>query len=190
MNTGIESPPGVWWKPARGSEKLWVGVAFGWCIILFAMMPLWHLKGAQNPSGVRHKVDPAAFEARTNEFIAEYRVGEQGGLPVVAPPAGSEVYLLGRMWSWIPVLRLQEGAEYTLHISSVDVNHGFHLYPENINFQIVPGYDYALKIKPGEAGEYRIICNEFCGVGHHLMLGGIIVEGGTAEIASNPGGAR
>ena len=35
--------------------------------------------------------------------------------------------------------------EYTLHLSSVDVNHGFNLYPFNVNFQVVPGYDYALE---------------------------------------------
>ena len=184
MNTGIESPKGVWWKPAHRSEKLWVGVAFGWCMVLFAMMPLWHFKGGQNPSGIRHKVDPAAYEARTNEFIETYRVGEESGFPVVEAPPGSDLYMLGRMWSWTPILRLQAGAEYTLHISSLDVNHGFSLYPVNVNFQIVPGYDYALKIHPAEPGEYRVICNEFCGVGHHLMLGKVIVEGSSAQMAA------
>ena len=40
------------------------------------------------------------------------------------------------------MLQLQQGAEYTLHLSSLDVNHGFNLYPFNVNFQVVPGYDY------------------------------------------------
>jgi heme/copper-type cytochrome/quinol oxidase subunit 2 len=26
-----------------------------------------------------------------------------------------------------------------------------------------------------EAGDYRIICNEFCGIGHHTMVGRVIV---------------
>src|SRR5690606_37404154 len=76
---------------------------------------------------------------------------------------------------WTPVLKLRKGAEYTLHLSSVDVNHGFALYPINVNFQIIPGYDYALRITPSEAGDFRVICNEFCGIGHHMMLGRIIV---------------
>jgi len=42
---------------------------------------------------------------------------------------------------------------------------------------IVPGYDYVLKVTPTEAGEYGLICNEFCGIGHHLMAGKIIVKG-------------
>ena len=185
-HTGLESPRGNWWKPAHKAEKVWVGIAFAWCMVLFAMMPLWHLKGGQNPSGIRHKVDAAAFSARVERMVADYKVGEDNGFPVVEPPPGSDVYLLGRMWSWYPVLKLKEGAEYTLHLSSKDVNHGFSLYPVNINFQIVPGYDYGLKIVPTEAGDFGVICNEFCGVGHHLMLGKVLV---TNEDGTMPGEA-
>jgi cytochrome c oxidase subunit 2 len=158
-------------------------------MVLFAMMPFWHLKGGQNPSGIRAKVDPDAYRARVTQFIQDYQVNTDNGIPVVAPPAGSDIYLLGQMWQWIPVLQLQAGAEYTLHLSSVDVNHGFNLYPFNINFQVVPGYDYGLRITPTEAGDYRIVCNEFCGVGHHLMVGKVIVEGSATASASNTPGA-
>jgi cytochrome c oxidase subunit 2 len=30
-------------------------------------------------------------------------------------------------------------------------------------------------IKPDQAGEYGIVCNEFCGIGHHLMVGKLYV---------------
>ena len=120
-------------------------------------------------------MEPAAFSARVQEFIDEYKVGEENGLPVVEPPPGSHVYLQGQMWRWVPVLKLQQGASYTLHLSSIDVNHGFNLYPMNINFQVVPGYDYGLVVTPTQAGEFQVVCNEFCGVGHHLMVGKIIV---------------
>ena len=26
------------------------------------------------------------------------------------------------------------------------------------------------------AGDFRIVCNEFCGIGHHLMVGKVVVE--------------
>ena len=176
LHTAIVSPKGIWWKPVHGTEKKWITISFIWCLILFAMMPLWHFKGGQNPSGIRAKVDPEAFQARVDQFVADYQVGEEGGYPVVAPPAGSDIYLLGRMWSWYPVLKLKKGVEYTLHLSSVDVNHGFSLLPVNVNFQVVPGYDYGLRIVPNQVGDYKILCNEFCGVGHHLMVGKVIVE--------------
>ena len=80
-------------------------------------------------------------------------------------------------------IQLEQGKSYTLHLSSLDVNHGFSLYPANINFQVVPGYDYGLKIVPSAAGDFGVICNEFCGVGHHMMLGKVIV---TNEDGSMP----
>ncbi len=179
--SGIESPPGVWWKPAEHYEKVWVIVAFVWCMVLFAMMPLWHFMGGQNPSGIRARVEPSAFQDRTEQFIADYRIGEEQGIPIVAPPPGSDVYLMGMMWRWAPILQLESGVEYTLHLSSLDVNHGFNLYPFNVNFQVVPGYDYGLKVTPGEAGEFEVICNEFCGIGHHMMVGKVIVTEGSGR---------
>lgn len=177
VHSAIVSPEGNWWAVKVGSsEKRWVTVAFIWCMILFAMMPLWHFKGGQNPSGTRGKVDPAKYLDRVEKFVADYKVGEELGYPVVAPPPGAEVYLLARMWQWYPVLKLKKGVEYTLHLSSTDLNHGFSLYPVNLNFQVIPGYDYALKVTPNKAGDFRIICNEFCGIGHHLMIGKVLVE--------------
>lgn len=187
VHTGLEPVPGIWWRPAHKAEKVWVGIAFVWCMILFAMMPLWHYKGGQNPAGVRTRVDPEAFYARTMEFTKQYQVGAERGIPIVEPPAGSDIYMVGLTFSWIPILKLEAGKEYMLHLSSKDVNHGFSLFPLNINFQIVPGYDYALRVTPTAAGDFRVICNEFCGIGHHAMVGRIIVTDGTSgDVIDNP----
>ncbi len=175
-HSAVVAPKGIWWLPVGKQEKTWVAIAFVWCMILFAMMPLWHLRGGQNPSGVRARVDPKDYYARVEKFVNDYKVGEENGIPIVAPPPGSDIYLLGQMWRWYPALRLKQGVQYTLHLSSADVNHGFSLYPVNLNFQVVPGYDYGLKIVPNKAGDFRIICNEFCGIGHHMMVGKVVVE--------------
>jgi cytochrome c oxidase subunit 2 len=188
MHSGLESPKGVWWKPAHRTEKVWVGIAFAWCMVLFAMMPIMHARGGQNVSGIRHTVEPAAFQKRVGEFIAAYQVGTENGYPVVAPPPGSDVYLMGSMWAWTPVLKLEKGVEYTLHLSALDVNHGFSLLPLNVNMQVVPGYDYGVRVTPTAAGDFRIVCNEFCGIGHHIMVGRIIVTDGPdgATVAMKP----
>ena len=175
-HTGLDAPVGLWWKPAHKAEKVWVGIAFVWCMVLFAMMPLWHWKGGQNPSGIRMRTTPAVFSARVAEFIAQYQTGEDRGMPIVTPPPGADVYLAAVSFQWFPILRLQRGVEYTLHLSALDVNHGFSLYPINVNFQVVPGYDYGLRVTPNAAGDFRIICNEFCGIGHHVMVGRVIVD--------------
>ncbi len=183
LHSALVPPKGVWWKPAAKAEKLWVTIAFAWCMVLFAAMPFWHMKGGQNPSGIRAKVTAEAYQARVDQFVKDYQVGTDQGIPVVAPPAGSDVYLVGRMWQWYPVLKLEEGKEYILHLSSTDLNHGFNLQPLNINFQVVPGYDYGLRVTPNLAGDYNIICNEYCGIGHHLMIGKVIITPATEEEA-------
>jgi cytochrome c oxidase subunit II len=180
-HTGLESPKGIWWKPAHKAERMWVGIAFGWCMVLFAMMPLWHFRGGQNPAGIRRRTDPAAYYKRTAEFIKAYQVGVDHGIPVVEPPPGAEVYLMAQQFQWTPVLKLKLNTEYTLHLSALDVNHGFSLFPVNVNFQVVPGYDYGLRVKPTEPGDFRIICNEFCGIGHHTMVGRVIVVDSTGR---------
>jgi cytochrome c oxidase subunit II len=186
-HTGLESPTGMWWKPAHKSEKVWVGIAFAWCMVLFAMMPLWHWKGGQNPSGIRRRTTPTAYGARVAEFVTQYQSGDDRGVPIVTPPPGADVYLMAFQFQWFPILRMQKGVEYTLHLSALDMNHGFSLYPINVNFQVVPGYDYGLRVTPNAAGDFRIICNEFCGIGHHIMVGRVIVDDGPAASA---GGAR
>ncbi|MBI5378524.1 MAG: cytochrome C oxidase subunit II [Nitrospirae bacterium] len=171
----ITVPERVWWKPLDKGEKLWVAIALTWCLVMFIMMPLWHLQGKQNAPSETYRVSADQFEKAAAAFITQYRVGEEQGVPVVAPPSGSDIYLVARMWSWEPVLKLEKGKTYRLHLSSVDLQHGMTIYPMNINFQVLPGYDYVLTITPTEKGEYHLICNEFCGIGHHLMVGKILV---------------
>jgi len=188
-HTGLDAPKGIWWKPAHKAEKTWVAISFAWCMVLFAMMPLWHWKGGQIPSGIRRRTTPEAYFKRTQEFIKQYRVGDDRGMPIVAPPPGADVYLAAMTYQWTPILKLQKGKEYVLHLSSLDMNHGFSLYPVNVNFQVVPGYDYGLRVTPTSSGDFRVICNEFCGIGHHTMVGRVIIEDAPTATAATPGGA-
>ncbi|NOZ58213.1 MAG: cytochrome C oxidase subunit II [Euryarchaeota archaeon] len=172
----VTPPEGVWWnQKVPKEEKLWVTIALVWAIVMFVMMPLWHIYGKQNPSTETYKVAPEEFVRLTQEFIEKYKVGEENGVPVVEPPPGGDVYLLGKQFSWEPVIKLKKGETYRLHISSADVLHGFSVYPMNINFMVIPGYDYVLTVTPTQAGVYSVVCNEYCGPGHQVMVGKIIV---------------
>jgi cytochrome c oxidase subunit 2 len=96
-------------------------------------------------------------------------------IPVVRPPAGSDVYLLARLWQWYPILELQKGQTYRLHLSSADWQHGFSLQPLNVNVQVLPGYDMVLTVTPTESGQFGLVCNEYCGIMHHTMLSRLYV---------------
>ncbi|MFL6562538.1 MAG: cytochrome B5, partial [Bacillus sp. (in: firmicutes)] len=50
-----------------------------------------------------------------------------------------------------------------------DVVHGFEVAGTNINMMLEPGYVSEYTTTFDKAGEYLIVCNEYCGAGHHLM---------------------
>jgi cytochrome c oxidase subunit 2 len=167
----------IWWKvPVGRQEILWVAIALVWCLIMFFMMPYWHIYGKQNLSNEAYQTTPAKFGAKVQAMVDQYKVSEEAGIPIVKPPAGSDIYLLGRLWQWYPILELEKDKSYRLHLSSMDWQHGFSLQPVNINLQVIPGYEMVLTVTPDSAGEYGIVCNEYCGIGHHMMVGKIYVK--------------
>lgn len=176
--TAFQPPAEInWWKTPIGKDEIiWIGIALVWCLIMFFMMPYWHIYGKQNLSNEAYQTTPKKFKASVDAFVEKYKVGEEGGIPIVRPPAGSDVYLAGRLWQWYPILELEKDQTYRMHLSSLDWNHGFSLQPVNINIQVLPGYEMVFSLTPDQAGEFAIVCNEYCGVLHHTMLGKIIVR--------------
>ena len=169
-------PERIWWKPLGREEKLWVTVAAVWCFYMFFMLIGWYFLGAQQMPGNAVRVSPAEFKTRVEAWIEANKVGEENGVPIVRPQAGADVYLIGKQWQWTPILELEAGKTYTLHVSSIDVQHGLSIQPININMQVLPGYEFRIQLTPNQAGDYSLWCNEFCSIGHHLMTGKIVVK--------------
>jgi cytochrome c oxidase subunit II len=169
----------LWWKqPIHSVELVWIVIAFVWCLVMFFMMPYWHLYGKQNLSAETYRTTPETFSKKTQAMVDQYKVREETDqkIAVVHPPEGGDVYLIARLWQWWPILELEKGKTYRLHLTSMDYQHGFSLQPENINIQVLPGYEHVIKITPNRAGTYSIICNEFCGINHHTMVSRLYVK--------------
>jgi len=166
----------IWWNESIAKiEIVWIIVAFLWGLAMFFMMIYWHGAGEQNLSNEAYRTSPEAYAAKAQAIIDQYTVRDEGGYPVVHPPAGSDVYLIARLWQWWPIIELEKDQSYRLHISSMDWLHGFSLQPTNINLQIHPGYEMVLTVTPDQSGQFGVVCNEFCGIGHHTMVGRIYV---------------
>ncbi len=117
------SPPSqrIWWKePIPKTEITWIIIAFLWGLVMFFMMIYWHIVGEQNLSNEAYRISPAAFTEKTQAMVAEHTVREEAGFPVVAPPPGSEVYMISRLWQFWPILEFKKGQTYRLHLSSLD----------------------------------------------------------------------
>ena len=169
----------LWWKhPVDRVEGTWITMAFIWCMIMFFMMIYWHIYGRQNLSTETYKTAPDVYLSKAEAWAAEHTVRNDAatGQPVVAPSAGGDAYVVARLWSFWPTLELEKGKTYRLHLYSMDYNHGFSLQPANINIQVVPGYEHVVTVTPNQSGQYSVVCNEFCGIGHHTMVGRLYVK--------------
>ncbi|MDH5650129.1 MAG: cytochrome C oxidase subunit II [Gammaproteobacteria bacterium] len=175
------SPPSkrIWWnEPVESVELFWIALCVIWGLIMTFMMPYWHVTGKQNMSNEAYRTTPQMFQEKTQAMVDKYtiRTETERNFPVVKPPAGSDVYMIARLWDWWPILELENGKSYRLHLSSLDWQHGFSLQPENLNMQVIPGYDMVVTVTPNKTGEFSVICNEYCGIGHHKMVGKIYVR--------------
>ncbi|MBI4614284.1 MAG: cytochrome C oxidase subunit II [Planctomycetes bacterium] len=176
-------PPRHWWAPVDREEKIWLSIALVWCLAMFGVMVAWAALGGQNPPSETYRIKPDEFARRAARFVAaRQRKDARGlpvyekGVPVVEAAEDEDSYLLARTWAWEPILVLKKDRTYRVRLSSVDLQHGFSLQPVNINLQVLPGYEYVARLTPSSAGEFLIVCNEYCGVGHHQMVGKILVE--------------
>lgn len=100
-----------------------------------------------------------------------------------------KIDVVGWMWAWdfeadgqnvtlplvLPVRKLVEFA-----VTSKDVNHGFGIYDPDgrlvAQTQAMPGYVNHLRVRFEEPGTYHILCLEYCGAGHPIMMAEISVQ--------------
>jgi cytochrome c oxidase subunit 2 len=68
------------------------------------------------------------------------------------------------------------GAKVRVIATTKDVVHGFEVAGTNINMMLEPGYVSEYTTTFDKEGEYLIVCNEYCGTGHHLMSSKIEVK--------------
>jgi len=73
-------------------------------------------------------------------------------------------------------VRVPAGRRIRFRVTSPDVLHGFQIVGTNVNVTVAPGYISEVETTFAKPGTYLIVCNEYCGLGHHLMQGSVIVE--------------
>lgn len=88
-----------------------------------------------------------------------------------------EAYVVARQFIFEPdPIEVPANSEVTLYVTSPDVIHGLQIVGTNVNTMVIPGEVAKLTVEFDEPGEYGILCNEYCGDGHHGMEGMIIVH--------------
>lgn len=161
----ITSPAPGWATRFPRDEKIFFLLVLTSVVAMTAFSIGWLIWGSHNVPTRAEVVDQKEYAAKVNDFATRYR-GPDGKVWV---PPGTDGYMLAFRYGWTPELVLQEDVETTIWISSADVLHGFSIVGQNLNLQIAPKHGFGAVLTPDEPGRYRIICNEYCGLGHQDM---------------------
>src|SRR5581483_10851012 len=105
------------------------------------------------------------------------------GQVVEQAPKRYEIHYVARMWKFDPPeISIVPGSTADIYLATADVTHGVQIVGTNFDLMAVPGAVNYARVKFEKAGDYLVVCNEYCGVAHHNMAGVIHV----AEHAAAP----
>lgn len=97
-------------------------------------------------------------------------------------PNRYEVHYVAKMWAFEPAeVAVKPGSTVDFYVATADVTHGMQIIGTNVNLMAVPGAVNYARVKFDKAGEYLVVCNEYCGLKHHNMAGRVIVSDAAAQ---------
>lgn len=165
-------------------ERFWMWAAIGIIVIFLGSIAFTTFGQAIQPPSHIETIDPDSV-----------RSDEEFGTPGVTINAdgSATVVVQAFMFAFLPnEIHVPRARPVTFRLTSPDVIHGFEIVQTNGNTMVVPGYVSQFTTSFSRAGEYLIVCNEFCGLGHHVMSAKLIVEDmpDLARGAAGTGGAR
>ncbi|ESS72279.1 putative cytochrome c oxidase, subunit II (CbaB) [Methyloglobulus morosus KoM1] len=150
-------------------EQKWIKIALLIIALLVGIIAIDAFFHGINPPSKVETIDSARLHL-SKEF-AESNLGVQlddKGAIVVRMVAGR--------YSFFPKhISVPAETKLTFRWVSMDVLHGVHIPMTNMSTMIVPGYVAEITTSFPKPGEYPVLCNEYCGLGHNHMWSNISV---------------
>jgi cytochrome c oxidase subunit 2 len=149
-------------------ERFWMWAATGMLGLFLGAIVLTAVSDGAHPPSHIETVNPETLTV-SGEFASPGVTEDADGALTVSIRA--EFYVFRP-----DVVRVPAGRRVRFRITSPDVLHGFQVVGTNVNLTVAPGYVSEGTVMFNEPGEYLVVCNEYCGLGHHNMQGKVIVE--------------
>jgi cytochrome c oxidase subunit 2 len=119
-------------------------------------------------------------------FLLWWVLGYKEYVRQTTPPSDAmDVYVMGKKWMWkfaypdgpnaVNVLHIPAGKPVRLLMTSRDVIHSFYVPEFRIKQDVLPGRYTQTWFQAIAPGRYQILCSEYCGAGHSIMRGEVIV---------------
>ena len=160
-------------------ERKWIAISMLIIAMMVGIIVIDALFHGVNPPSKVETIDSASLHL-SKEF-AEENLGVQ-----VDNKGNIVVRMVAGRYSFFPK-HIDVPAETTITFRwvSMDVLHGVHIPMTNMSTMIVPGYVAEVTTTFQKPGEYPLLCNEYCGLGHNHMWSNISViakEDWTAKV--------
>ncbi|GAB6140342.1 cytochrome c oxidase subunit II [Methylosoma difficile] len=149
-------------------EQKWIAISLAVVALFVGIITLDALFHGINPPSKVETINSASLHL-SKEF-AEDNLGVhlEDGKVVVRMVAGR--------YSFFPKhIDVPAETPLTFRWVSMDVLHGVHIPMTNMSTMIVPGYVAEITTIFPKPGEYPLLCNEYCGLGHNHMWSNISV---------------
>lgn len=146
-------------------EKRWLYVALGMTLLFVgAMFFTAYSRNIHPPSHVE-TIDSASLHL--SEEFAEDKLGVQ---PQPLPDGSLQVKLVAARYGFYPrQVEVPAGRKIVFRLATLDVLHGVHVPMTNMSTMVVPGFVAEVTTTFPKPGEYPVLCNEYCGLGHDHM---------------------
>jgi cytochrome c oxidase subunit 2 len=150
-------------------ERRWIYVSLSLIGVFLAGILYTALARGIFPPSTVETVDSASLHL--SEEFAEDRLGVR-----TAADSSLTVTLVAARYGFHPrQIELPSDTPVTFRIASADVLHGAHVPMTNMSTMIMPGYVAQVTTVFPEPGEYPMLCNEYCGLGHDHMWGKVVI---------------
>lgn len=142
-------------------EKIWLGFGLFALVMFLSIVGVSAFGQGNHPSGGMHTIDP--------EKVHETAPFDNPGVRQIDEDA-YEVAIVAQAFGYAPnQMEVPAGKEITFKVTSTDVVHSFSIIDTNVNMMAVPGQINEKVYTFEKPGNYLILCNEYCGSGHHMM---------------------
>src|SRR5699024_209148 len=153
-------------------EMIWLIFGISSLVIFLAILAYGAFWKGTHPQSHGETIDPDNVEAHESfqpEHLGLNKIDDDQY--VVNIVASAFNYDLGKDDDDKPVktIRVPKGANVLFQVTSTDVVHGFNPAGTNVNMMVEPGYVSSYETTLNKTGTYTIVCNEYCGTGHHMM---------------------
>lgn len=154
-------------------EKIWLSIGIAMlALFLLVIGTMAFSMGMAPPSGHHQTIDPTK--------VHETAPFDQPGLKQIGDNH-YEAVMIAYAFGFEPYeMEVPVGATVDFLITTPDVVHGFAIVGTNVNLMVVPGEISHISHTFDKPGEYLILCNEYCGVGHEYMATTLVVKEGVA----------